>query len=74
MVDNIMILTIHVGLFCIFFLQSKSLQWVINIGFIYIYVIVQKNGRNVPLYIELQFYSYFCYVSDLNIIYHVLLK
>ena len=41
-VDNIMILTIHGGLFCIIFLQSIPTGWVINIDFISIHVIVLK--------------------------------
>ena len=63
-VDNIRILTIHGGLFFIIFLLLISLRWVINIGFIYVYVIVRVNGNNVPLYIYLQKFSYVWYVSD----------
>ena len=29
-----------------------------------------KNWQNVPLYIELQWYSYFCYFLDWNIFHH----
>ena len=69
-VDNITILKIHVGLFFIIILQSKLLRWVINIVFISIQLIVLKNGYNVPLYIELWWYSYFCYLEYWNIFYH----
>ena len=71
-VDNIMIPTIHVGLFLIVVLYSISLWWVINILFISIGLIVWKNEHNVPLYIELRLYSYFCHVSDQNRIDHFL--
>ena len=44
LVNNITTLMIHRWLFCIIFLKPISLGWVINIGFIYIYVIVWKMG------------------------------
>ena len=53
-VDNITILTIHGGIFCIIFLQLILIRWDINIILISIYNIVLKNEQNVQFYIELQ--------------------
>ena len=43
--ENIMILTIHEGLFCIIFLHSKSTGLYINIDFISFYKIVPKMDK-----------------------------
>ena len=69
-VDNLTIFTIHGRLLCITLLQSISLKWEINI-FISINDIVLKNGQNVPLYIKLQWYSYFCHFSDWSMFHKV---
>ena len=69
-----MIFTIPGGSFCITLLQSISLDWEINILYIFIYKIFLNNGQNVPLYIELQWYSYFCHLSDWSIFYQFFLQ
>ena len=73
-VDNLTIITIHVRLFCITLIQSISLRWEINIQFVFIYDIFLNNGQNVPLYIELQWYCYFCHFSDWSIFYQFISK
>ena len=55
-VDKLTKLMMYGGLFCIMFLHSLFLWWVINIYLFSLYEIFLKNEQIVPLYIELKLY------------------